>query len=540
MLHYDQIQNRLAPFKIPDLYKQRLKRVKKLPARAASIGRTLIGYDDKDEPLANLDWQKRNAVVAEARAALPKLAARDRKLLFAALFPRLVDTVEAAWKLFERLPYTAGGLRRAFRAPHDEAALGFRRFDWLQNLVNLLTRYDPDLEWCATWAVYVSGYGGDSLGILLAAAIDAGNAQVRTILEESASGQHEIGGMGRHVTRALLICEEPVAWAFVEKLLLAAQRQEGLRQVILETIDETHPGAFRRMLRLILDQNLVRFASVVRAIDVWFGLQWETLTPAVLKRTVAQALQFLEDPAARDEALTNATGETFHLALWSVAFDDAHAAIPLAAAVHADPNLERRFVAVHLLNELQLDAAKAALPAFLEDEDLHVACRTALGCANAPELFDTFVALMGRMPAKATTLPALVWPWAATGANRSSVADRLAGCLGKRPPTSLLPHLAMMSGHGKRETIKLLKDQKRWDTATRDALLDLVGDRDTYVRKEALEALSTGMVFEADALHLEGLLTRKNSDLRRGVLGMLRRQKQPAARRCASSNRSRR
>ena len=42
--------------------------------------------------------------------------------------------------------------------------------------------------------------------------------------------------------------------------------------MILETIDEAHPQAFRRMLRLILEENLVRFSSVVRAVDVWLGL----------------------------------------------------------------------------------------------------------------------------------------------------------------------------------------------------------------------------------------------------------------------------
>jgi len=57
----------------------------------------------------------------------------------------------------------------------------------------------------------------------------------------------------------------------MEKFLLAAQRQEGLRQVILETVDEAHPDAFRRMLRLILDNELLRFSATLRAMDVWFG-----------------------------------------------------------------------------------------------------------------------------------------------------------------------------------------------------------------------------------------------------------------------------
>jgi len=107
-------------------------------------------------------------------------------------------------------------------------------------------------------------YGGDRLGLLLAAAVDAGGPEgekVFEILKESATNQHEIGSMGRHVTRALLVCSKPEAWEFTRKLLLAAQRQEGLRQVILEAVDEAHPTAFKRMLKLILDNNLIRFAA---------------------------------------------------------------------------------------------------------------------------------------------------------------------------------------------------------------------------------------------------------------------------------------
>ena len=32
-------------------------------------------------------------------------------------------------------------------------------------------------------------------------------------------------------------------WEFTQRLLLAAQRQEGLRQSILESVDEAHPVA---------------------------------------------------------------------------------------------------------------------------------------------------------------------------------------------------------------------------------------------------------------------------------------------------------
>src|SRR5205823_2704985 len=144
------------------------------------------------------------------------------------------------------------------------------------SLITALRGYNPDVAWCAAWAPYVThGYQADQFGLLLAAAIEAGGhkgEEVFAILKESGSNEHEIGSMGRHVSRALLVCSHPDGWAFMERMLLAAQRQEGLRQVILESIDEAHPQAFRRMLHLILEHNLLRFSATVRAADVWFEL----------------------------------------------------------------------------------------------------------------------------------------------------------------------------------------------------------------------------------------------------------------------------
>ena len=56
--------------------------------------------------------------------------------------------------------------------------------------------------------------------------------------------------MGRHVIGALVGSACTEGWEFVEKLLLAVQREEGLRQAILESIDEGHPDAFTRFYAL--------------------------------------------------------------------------------------------------------------------------------------------------------------------------------------------------------------------------------------------------------------------------------------------------
>jgi len=84
-------------------------------------------------------------------------------------------------------------------------------------------------------AAHAWPFGHSCIGKLLASAIDENDARGRRVFDvllSSANGEHEIGQMSRHVVTALLTAERKEGWEFVEKLLLAAQREEGLRQTI--------------------------------------------------------------------------------------------------------------------------------------------------------------------------------------------------------------------------------------------------------------------------------------------------------------------
>ena len=142
--------------------------------------------------------------------------------------------------------------------------------------------------------------------------------------------------MGRHVSRALLAAGRPEGWEFMEKLLLAAQRQEGLRQVILEAVDEAHPDAFRRMLRLIRENDLTRFSATIRAVDVWLGFGWDAMSARFAAKALEQIERLLEHPDAVPRPSRAATPQVAYLALWAAAFRDAPAAVARAMPLLTD------------------------------------------------------------------------------------------------------------------------------------------------------------------------------------------------------------
>lgn len=260
--------------------------------------------------------------------------------IFDCLFPKFGAIVTAAWHLHTQLPYQSGYSRRSFRAPHHPQFQQNRR-NWLLILIETAEGYDQDLAWFAAWVPYLKR-GVDALGILFAAAIEQGDElgqNIFQILLDSAQGDHEIGVMGRHIARGLLVANRPEGWEFVERLLLAAQRQEGLRQTILEMIDEAHPIAFERMLRLIVAENLTRFSAVIRAIDVWFGFGLESLNEKLAKQVLTQVSELLGDETAQQSALESSDPQTVYLALWSFGFRDAIAAIDIAVPLLQHSNL---------------------------------------------------------------------------------------------------------------------------------------------------------------------------------------------------------
>ena len=90
--------------------------------------------------------------------------------------------------------------------------------------------------------------------------------------------------------------------------------------MILESVDEARPEAFKRMIRLVLDHGLDRFSSVVRAVDVWFGFQWESKDRKTIDLLLEEALQYLETKSKRTDAIEHGHGESACLALWTEAY----------------------------------------------------------------------------------------------------------------------------------------------------------------------------------------------------------------------------
>ena len=527
MLNRELAQESLKKFRVEQWSERRATELAALPDHLTHIGRRMLGLDGSlyewDHPYNREPyWQPFQDAI--------ELAEAERNQLFEVLFPQISGYVQLAYELIATLPYQVGYSRRAFRSDHPEHH-EFARRNFIQSLLGIVRGYEQPLDWYAAWAPYL-GYSADLLGRLFAAAINQGDAlgdQVFEILCDSARGDHEIGAMGRHVTRALLVANRPEGWELIENLLVAAQRQEGLRQTILETIDEAHPQAFQRIVRVILEHNLVRFSATIRAVDVWFGLGWEVEQQRRVQESLELLLQVLEHPNQRTAFLQNDDPNRVHLALWSLAFENIDLAIPPAVELLRTGTVEQRFVAAYLLRQLDISQAQEALTPSLADNDIRVAVQAyrSLGCRAGFEALEAFI---NRFSAKETSIEPLVWSWMNYTITLQSVADNLVRSLGDRPVERLMPYRTMMGEWGRIEVGKQLIKQT-WDDQAREVVFELIRDRSSYVREQIMSALNAHRYCPTapEAQTLESMLYRKAADLRRGVLSLLLKQDDDAA-----------
>ena len=526
MLTPEEAKQRLAESKGDEA--RILERVAKLPKELRELAQPLL---DQKEQRLRWYYQVKDEERARFAKGVEELPIEKRRKILAAFVPRLADDMLRAWKWFESAPYQWGYSRRAFRAPSEPALARSGRMHWIFGLFGCCTRYEQDLDWWAVWGEHAGG-DGQALAMLLAAVIDEGGPRADTLLATliaALEGRHEIANIGRSTIRALAGCARPAAWEALEQLLLRAQREEGLRQVILESVDLAHPGCFARMLRVIADQDLARFSSVARAVDVWFGLGWDSQDARRITSVVTRVARWSEDRTARAAAIESGIAEDVYLGLHLEAFEDAVKVLERAAPLLRHESVEVRYAAARLVSGLGHTGVTGTLYAALDDADLRVAALAVDAFARIgdsfpkhAEVFEKLEAQLERWPVKSRKAEPILWPWCVHELGRSRTGDALLTWIVDRPLERLRPHLGILDANARDRLCRWILDEDRAaGGAGREILLEFLGDASTSVREAARRAIAKSKLAAGEELRVEGLLTRKAEELRVRLIDLL-------------------
>jgi HEAT repeat protein len=532
VLSAEEAAARLASLRDPQWRVQAERRVRKLRRKLHDPARAFLAPRPEGYlPSAHRPYRERQLAAARQLDDLPD---GQRASIMEALHPGIGPALSRWWVDAQSRPYQRHWDRRAFRAADAPGLTVEGRGTDLAALLELAGPFEADPVWLAGWAGHLTAAQRATsavslaVGAVLASAIDLGGPtgeETLATLVAVGSGEHPVGIMGRHVIVGLLGCSRREGWEFIERMLLAAQRQEGLRQAILEAADEGHPEGFDRTLATVLDNELLRFAASVRAAGVWLGFGAQVADLPQAETRVRKLAAFRASSGDRSEALASGDPWDVYLALCAYGMRDVLATIPEAQALtrHSSPDV--RAAALRYAAATKLTSGQRLIVTALDDADIRVASLAVSLLGNdglcLPETFDALTRLVPRLPAKARTADGLGVEPGPVQIVQAAAASRLVTARGERPVSMLLPWLAAMDSYGRRSVAGQLKREPVLTAEQRKALLALLGDRSPAVRGAAMQALAATRLEPSEAPAVEALLTRSSADTRRGALTLL-------------------
>ncbi|WP_299456507.1 DUF4132 domain-containing protein [uncultured Microscilla sp.] len=458
----------------------------------------------------------------------------------------LLPFVQEALTMFPQLMYQTGWYRRSFRAPQRQKLHLARQANFIVGLLNQLD-YDLSLQ---EYALYVNPYYNSELCYILAAALNQQEAKITELLHDIVYNRHETAKVNRTVIKAMLLSNREEAWEAVVKLLLSAQRQEGLRQTILECLDETSLGAMKTLIGVIVEHKLARFSSVVRAVDVWAGFGWESEREATVRRFLELAHEYLNDQSKLPTAIKSKDNAEVYMALWAQGVHDIDQSFLLADQVLDKAGIEKTALVLYFIAQAELSEVSLHYGLqHINSEHLLVLAATipllrgnidALDTAQKRSLYTQLEAQLECVPAKTKTIEGKVFSWLKFSIDQGDIYGLMIDLVdfeNEEEVAHLLTHYKLMPINQRDSVARnLLPDYHGWsfdENKTRPALtaqqrdfaFSILKDRSDSIRTAALRALQNAEMVADELVVFEEMLKRKTADLRKSLIGILLKQK---------------
>lgn len=551
------------------LYHLRRKAVLRLMETVSDARRVFLGgyVRGMERDSSERDAFARALVAGMKPSAYADTALRwvlEKGFIPAEYWPELLSAMD---RLLEQ-PYAKGWERRSYRAANYSAYTD-RIVSLLKDFVNdmllpfpladLLTGNVPP-----TVTEYLSKpyyQLTTALVARIASALDRNDGPVEQAIRDMVEGDGKPLFM-REVIRGVLWSHRSDLHEMIGRLLVAARLQEGLRQTICENADMGSPAAFRTLVRVIDENDLIRFSSVKRAVGTWLGLISEESgsLERVSGKSVALISRCLQDDAFIEECLSGEDSMQIHIALWAIGVRDVRQAAERAGVLAARGTRHQRLTAGYFMQTLQLPfyeavVAMSILRAYPEELDtvamylpmvmpncistldyrvrsgVELSWREYFGSEQEAREFHALLVDIRSRVGKKQVFEPCVFPWHKAVLDKADLAGRIcviAGLLGDdrviddsvryfAECDSGLRHYLLAPVYGRMRT-----------PAQRELVLNSVCDKGEYSRKTAVKLVDAMTLTAQDYAELETLLRFKYADSRRAMIGWLMRQEDDA------------
>ncbi len=478
----------------------------------------------------------------------------------------------------QEYPYSDSYDRRSFRAKSNGAyasklaniirEYGFGHMNMVDEpLENILNRELPEetQAYLDEYAWRGNGYSGWQV----AYALDMKNSKVEEAVYRILTEENGSGAITIDLVRGIFISHRSDFHELLGKLLLAARLQEGLRQVICENADYGTKAGFLAILKIIAENNLIRFSSVKRAVGTWLGILTDESRDLerISEKSVHLIIDCLENESIREEYLASEDAMKIYIALWSYGFDDVDNAVEKILYISDNGSVHQLLVsglfALNLdLPYLSNKIAKIVLNKHYDKENVlavwmpnfihngrytlweatrnNITVRYDKWFDNAEEIeehFQLMKKLYNAFSGKSKTFSPCVFPWYEAKISKSDLAIKL--CI-----------IAALSEENSKidEACEYVKNCDLDDRSfcyafllrhpetpvQRRTVLEGIADKETFTRKRMYDVAIKLNLNKEEYLQIEEYLRFKSGDIRKCVIELLLKQDDTSLKECIS------
>lgn len=414
--------------------------------------------------------------------------------------------------------------------------------------------------------------------VWIAAELDRGNKGLEEVLTEIICGDNNQNTVTNTIIHGIIMSHNHGMHELLGKLLLAARLQEGLRQSICEYMDSGTVEAFLTLYQVVVDNNLLRYSSVMRAIGTWTGIlaEEEKDLNRITEKQAALIGRYVAEEEERKNALKSEDAMEIYLALWSYGVYDLKKEMEVLEELIQNGSRHQRMVAFYALGEMDLPElvhpfARRAFFKYHGEMDLTAVlmrsfmpkCYTYVcnrleearkktkerlywnelsrrPSASVSDFFEDekqccecyriLKQLLEMIPKKKLEFSSCLFPWNTETLSKSDLILRMAVCanaLGDEEKmmevAGMLPglHFGINSSYSGRSTLLSFLMSFPVNTEQKMVLVKALSDQEEDTREEAYRLLLDVELEEIHDLMIEDMLKYKKSDLRTNLLRML-------------------
>ncbi len=391
---------------------------------------------------------------------------------------------------------------------------------------------------------------------LLALEIDEKNQAVIDAVKDICLGDNNTQLLSHDIVRAMVRCNDPEIHKLLCDLLLAARLQEGLRQVILENADCGRVEALQMLMKTVLDNNLLRYSSAMRAVGTWMGLGYEYEDKRVIEKVTRLGYTYLLDADARSAAITSNDVIEMYAALWSISVYELQDLMTSLEQLMKGKkyqqlvalyffrlleNLEQQTkIATRYLDETDLDVLAYVMSLYnvsfgwaYNQKDFQKNCQS-----NNPilqdkkvrdEHFDKLMKIVKIIPPKGHTVSQKPFEWTSCQLNPESIFSSLLAITGYDfdcdKIAALIDVMDSCDSNNRMRLIQFIIATPNNDKE-RTYLFKCLNDKSMAVRQQAVKNIEKMQLSDTELLQIQDLMKLKTGDLRQNVMKIILNQEE--------------